>query len=298
MSIWEIKGDEENKQIAFITTEGSVILYNTLLRKISCQFPSPYDSGSFNRMCIVPDGKYLITGAYERKGISCFMLPEGELYWHNKDIKKIQKIKPFPQNENCVLFLFDSGPSIVYNYVKDSIELKLPRVKDIYGNIYNKQEWLLVYDKKICFIDSNKKETILKKNHSLNPFVLNDVAFNEKFIFIIDPFIGIQSFHKSSSNLKWTLNKDGNEIFLRIFYSVAINTIICIANHEAENKSVNQIIFIDPENGEIKKRIECPFSLDFYYANKREQIYFNSGDFYDITNSTFSDIEVIKNVQF
>lgn len=82
-----------------LKTNGIARLFEVVHRRQVCEFPVRYECAGGPRHTLSRDETVCLAGCYDAYGIAGYSIPEGREIWRRKDLKSVQTVEPFYDND-------------------------------------------------------------------------------------------------------------------------------------------------------------------------------------------------------
>lgn len=223
-------------------------------------FIAPFEVGG-RRAAVSDSGKYAVTAAYTRKGISLIDCKNGSLLWNTKAVKKVQGVS-ISRDEKYVIASNEDEPAHTYyidigtgEIVKRIVAVKVfanPYGEDI---VFWHRDTVLIGGKKI------KSQAFAYVTACGTPFGI-----------VVSPVNHFPGMYDYDGNLMWksVTNKDH---------------ILAFAYNEEKQiifgKARDGIVAINPQNGEIIESYDG-YIGDAVFINRANEILLTNGDVIDL----------------
>jgi hypothetical protein len=133
--------EKRNDVFLAALSKKTVYVWNTAISEMVAEFDTIMDFGG-QRLALANSRDIFIAGAYTRYGIACYDLVDGQILWHRKDLKGVQKIRISP-DDKTVFCGFSDKPGHFLDLDTGTTLEKLRSVKDIFFDTI--QGWVMHY---------------------------------------------------------------------------------------------------------------------------------------------------------
>ena len=221
-SIRHLAGSYDGAIFATAEFKSVVHLWDLLtLTKLNV-FETVLDFGG-SRLAISPDGKIVVTGAYEKEGIAAYRASDGVELWRRKDLKKVQQLQ-FDREGHRLWCCFDEGGSKCLEAKDGKSALSLRGVKRLWESQFGSAQ--IFCRSADLAISYNLSEVVPIPKAS---FAVLKAAFSESQVCISEAGGPVRVFSLSSAKEVWRHDPKKGVHFLNVAFSYATETFVGVS---------------------------------------------------------------------
>jgi len=242
----------------FKKTIGLVSVFDLDAKRQLGEFTARWDLGG-TRLTLSRNEQFCLCGCYSTYGLGCYSIENGYEIWRRKDLKAIQHLVAFPQED--VVFCGREGAAHLVDAKTGNTLEKLRGMKAIYCSPFSN----------ICLLGAQRLELhspFGKRLTSIerSTFAVLDAAFSETEMVISESSGGVRCFDLATFKTTWTYSPPTGSHVLELEYSQELRRFLGIQWRYQDGQGGHKLLHFDSETGAIIREyvlendfVDCEF---------------------------------------
>ncbi len=225
-------------------------------RRLSAPFHVLWDVGG-RRVALTEDGDVCITGTYSKGGLAGYALPAGELLWHRRELRAVQRLSYDLRRRICIVERRGTRAVGVDPLTGELSSTELPRLEEFAASPYD-DLWLLDADN-LEVVRAPEQEVLFRIERK--SFAVLRACFSPTMVFVseaADALRGtsgtLRGFELKSGRSLWEIQCE-NGHWLTVAYSVE-GTCLYGLRRTAKGTCALYLDHIEPSDGRRAGTVE------------------------------------------
>lgn len=231
------------------------------------------------RLAVSSDDQLCAIAAYRRYGITMYHLPDGEVLWNRKDLKKAQVLR-FHPSKDILIVSITYGPTVFVDAKTGETIKVFKKHEDVWASPFE-DTYLFENQKTYTITVSNGKQFIIRRD----TFNIQDVSFSKDITFVSEGMGPLNAISNTTGKILWKNSIEDGQ-FIRIGFNEEKKVLFAVFR---SSKNAEKTLYaFDGESGEIINKLKLESdATETDFAKNNSLLICSNGSIYDLSLSDY-----------